>query len=1086
MIPSDEELMSVLDFSKPVNVPNIDKVVRCVYGENQQVNTGVQMRALAVLSDYKKHTDAWTHADRILWESQEPAAKYLALQTLDDMVNTRWHILPRDQQLGVRNFVVNIIMKLAQNPAGPGKDRVLIEKLNDTLVQVLKKEWPANWPTFIDDIVKSARASDAVLENNLAIIRQLSETIFDFSKGKMTQHETQVRKDALNSEFSKIFQMVDYILRSKGEPRLIISGLECLLACLSWIPLGYIFETDLIELLSKKFLPVPITRNSALRCLTEIASLTFDPANPAAAAYEGKLASLHAEFISLLCATIPTTGTSHRTTVVHFFENKSVNGATNRDECEQFIQNAAQFLIHLYTDHLPALEKPGTPDAATSLELGHRYLLGITCVDDKEVFKSCAEYWAWLTSALFHSGWNGGRSQAVFDGVLGDLRKVMIGKMARPEEVIVFEDENGEVVKESLKDVDAIALYETMRQTLVYLTHLNCEGTESIMLNALTRLSVQSQTPANFPLGQLATLSWAIGSISGTMRPPDEDRFLVNVITDLLKICGQRDLTSEKASIASDIMYVVGQYPRFLKANWDFLKTVVNKLFDFMQETYEGVQDMAVETFLKITHSCSGMFVTVHKVNGEPFIAELLRNMLHHTHRLQRNQCRIFYEAVGLMIAAAPPQLQEGLVQQYMAIPNRTWVQIMANAATTPAVLQEQEVMIELAHCLKIYVRGALSVGPGFRQQVFQVFTDMMKLYGLYAQVISQEVAAKGANVTRFKHVRAMRIVKKESLRFIEAFVKYSPSEADVSGTILPPLLDTVLTDYNQSVVDARDPQVLSLVTVLVKKLPRTIEPHVPKILDAILNVTLEMLNTDTQGFPEHRTHFFRLLQALNADCFPAFLKALQMSPAIMDAIISAMKHSKREIETIGLDTLLQFLQSISMLPVAFDFYQVYFFNLLYAVFNVVTDTLHKTGFKMHCKLLQHLITTSIRAAKAGRQVSNDQQPGVSADQFVKQHLAQQLSSFPNLKPAQIQRFVEGLYLKLENDAQFKEHVRDFLIELQEFAVGDNTELYDDQQQADRAAKTEEQNKRQQVPGMAPQPKVYDLMLAANQDDDMD
>jgi ribonuclease I len=29
-------------------------------------------------------------------------------------------------------------------------------------------------------------------------------------------------------------------------------------------------------------------------------------------------------------------------------------------------------------------------------------------------------------------------------------------------------------------------------------------------------------------------------------------------------------------------MYVVGQYPRFLRAHWKFLKTVVNKLFEFM------------------------------------------------------------------------------------------------------------------------------------------------------------------------------------------------------------------------------------------------------------------------------------------------------------------------------------------------------------------------------------------------------------------------------------------------------------------------------------------------------------------------
>ena len=63
--------------------------------------------------------------------------------------------------------------------------------------------------------------------------------------------------------------------------------------------------------------------------------------------------------------------------------------------------------------------------------------------------------------------------------------------------------------------------------------------------------------------------------------------------------------------------YVVGQYPRFLRNHWKFLKTVVNKLFEFMHETHPGVQDMACETFIKITHKCKRKFV-VQQVMPHP------------------------------------------------------------------------------------------------------------------------------------------------------------------------------------------------------------------------------------------------------------------------------------------------------------------------------------------------------------------------------------------------------------------------------------------------------------------------------------
>jgi exportin-1 len=108
------------------------------------------------------------------------------------------------------------------------------------------------------------------------------------------------------------------------------------------------------------------------------------------------------------------------------------------------------------------------------------------------------------------------------------------------------------------------------------------------------------------------------------MNEEDEKRFLVTVIKDLLGLCEMKRGKDNKAVIASNIMYVVGQYPRFLRAHWKFLKTVVNKLFEFMHELHPGVQDMACDTFLKISQKCRRKFVTVQTAERAPFIEELL------------------------------------------------------------------------------------------------------------------------------------------------------------------------------------------------------------------------------------------------------------------------------------------------------------------------------------------------------------------------------------------------------------------------------------------------------------------------------
>jgi exportin-1 len=171
-----------------------------------------------------------------------------------------------------------------------------------------------------------------------------------------------------------------------------------------------------------------------------------------------------------------------------------------------------------------------------------------------------------------------------YDEVLTNLRQVMIENMVRPEEVLIVENDEGEIVREFVKESDTIQLYKTSREVLVYLTHLDVVDTEHIMSEKLAHQVDDSEWSWN----ACNTLCWAIGSISGAMNEETEKRFLVTVIKDLLGLTEAKRGKDNKAVVASNIMYIVGQYPRFLKAHWKFLKTVVNKLFEFMHETHEG------------------------------------------------------------------------------------------------------------------------------------------------------------------------------------------------------------------------------------------------------------------------------------------------------------------------------------------------------------------------------------------------------------------------------------------------------------------------------------------------------------------
>merc|ERR1712137_1114040 len=129
---------------------------------------------------------------------------------------------------------------------------------------------------------------------------------------------------------------------------------------------------------------------------------------------------------------------------------------------------------------------------------------------------------------------------------------------------------------------------------------------------------------------------------------------------------------------------------------------------------------------------------------------------------------------------------------------------------------------------------------------------------------------------------------------------------------------------------------------------------NVPKIFDAVFQCTLNMINKDFEEFPEHRTNFYLLLQAVNLYCFESFLSipATQFK-LVLDSIIWAFKHTMRNVADTGLNILFQLLQNVSGNPeAAQSFYQTYYTDILQHMFSVVTDTSHTAGLTMHATIL--------------------------------------------------------------------------------------------------------------------------------------
>ena len=957
-------------------------------------------------------------------------------------------------------------------------------------------ESATNVCSFISDIVNASKTNETLCENNMVILKLLSEEVFDFSRDEMTSAKAKKLKESFNADFSLIFQLCEYIMANSAKTTLLVCTFQTLLKFLNWIPLGYIFETQLVKTLVYKFLPQPAFRNDVLACLTEIGSLDIGTiyeslTGDMGAAYDGHFESLFTEVATAISIGV---GGQPPPLVLPDTDMAQAH-SVGTDQDQSFIQNLGLFYTCFFRQHLAIAERTAQVNPSL-LQSSMHLLVKISEVEDQEVFKICLEYWNILASDLYHtecqfqpptqsalvlapippqaqtmlSPTSSPRRQ-LYAPVLSKLRVLLVSRMAKPEEVLIVEDENGEIVRETMRDSDAITLYKTMRETLVYLTHLNYDDTENIMLERLQYQVDGSQ----WSWHNLNTLCWAIGSISGAMSEEDEKRFLVTVIKDLLGLCEMKRGKDNKAVVASNIMYVVGQYPRFLRAHWKFLKTVVNKLFEFMHELHPGVQDMACDTFLKIAQKCRRKFVILQVGEAMPFIDELCLNLRAIISDLEPGQVQVFYEAVSYMVSAqADAPTRDGLLMKLMEWPNQMWLDILEQAKRSNGeALKEANAMKQLQTIIRTNERVACALGNPYTVQLGHIYVDLLNVYKAFSEMINSTIATSGgtnAHLMATSQVRSMRAVKKETLRLLDTFIDKSEDNELVLTKFVPPLLDPVLGDYVRSIPEARDPEVLSLFTCLINKLQSLMTAQVPRVFEAVFKCTLDMITKNFEDFPEHRANLFNLLRAINHHCFPALLTDEGNFTLIIESIKWAFKHTERNVAETGLNTLLELLSNVQASQVSNDFYRAYYLGLLQDVFSVLTDTLHKPGFKLHSQILATLFlaveSDLISAPLWPHDASVTYPPGTPNRKYLRDLLLQMFTtSFPNMTSTQLTLIVEQMFTQCRDQAAFKQHLRDFLVQLKEF--GDSTELYAEERQADLDSKALEMRKRQEaVPGI--------------------
>ena len=1005
------------------------------------------------------------------------------------------------------------------------QNHFVINKLNLVIVIIAKNEWTTSWPNFISELCNSSKTDANLCENNMKLLILLSEEINVFWKNSLTTKKAYELREKMSKEFIEVFNLCQLIISnaSSVNKNLLIQSIKLFGEYMNWFPINLTLNVDIMKQTLLNFKNLSSCRTETMRCLGNLFGIQMkNIPNNEIVKYKELLVQMYQTFIQIMDTEI--------VKQKNFADQYKVILNNNPEKLSGYEKMTLNFeisLINFFKSNLSYIQSFDFPEGTRQvndflnnnipqLTNGLNYLVQFMSIENEEIFKAAVDFWLWFSYKIFtlkdpedtldnyEELLNNNNTIATkytkdqyiqylndsylykncYMKIIDLIREIICIKMTKPLEVKIDIDESGDITCDPTKNTIYQTIHENMRDTLVYLTFIDPYKTQNLL-----QAKINEQYDTANKLGKiepylLNSISWSAGCISGAMPDMVEMHFLIVFIRVLLSLCEIIKGKGNKAICASNIMYVVGQYPKFLNEHWKFLKTVVKKLFEFMHESFEGVQDFACETFMKISLKCAKNFIIKQNQENEEYIQDLVRNVSETTKDLKPHQQLMFYEAIGNMINLEY-NLQKKIVyiKKLMEEKNTQWNQIFNEAKQNINILNNPNVVKGLSLIILINERVSYSTKTPYWSYGSTIFQNLIKSFIYYSNCINDQFNNnKGLDI----NTRSYMIYNRTLIKFLTSLVKNTDDIQIIQNDMLGQFGDLIET-YNKNNVNNKDPNMLLLFSAVLEKIKNNNPDVVATIWKFLCVHTIELIKNDFQSFPEHRMNFFILLKSLISNSFESLFRAQNLSfkKEVIDTITFAINHNTPSMSETGLETLLILLQkvisvgNIDYQNIIDPFFTDYFYIIFNDVFNTMTDGFHQSGFKLQVKIIQILIRV-IDEKRISEGLFNNGENNKTF--FLKKLLKDILESFKNITQIQGETFCLAMFNSCSDEHKFKSVMRDFLISLKSF-IGNNEALWEEERKKElEMAKQLEGQKRAFLPG--PQ---YDKQINADnyQDNNM-
>ncbi|KAI5171829.1 exportin-1 [Pancytospora epiphaga] len=987
----------ILDFNTTFDVDLFDVVVGAA------LNSGSvkQREAEETLLKFKEHPGSWMKVDFILKNSKRKESKFIALQILEENVKSKWALFNDEMKVGLRQYVFTTVVERSA-----GEADIILNKLDSVLIEIAKREWPHKWNTFITDLIAVSKSTSmSIASNTLKILQNMNEQVFLAEEG-ITTTRKRVLQATLQQEYIHIFEFISLILQYSKTHDMKVSLVEnCLNAFRSFcksMPLGFIFSTEIVDHILTHLNSVHSI--ATLDCLLEIMELEkADNASvtPSSGASQmdfqgiasGKVVQIHTTLLEFFKMYLSKLSESEKLC--------SIYGHIPVQE-QLFLKKCALVFAAIYERWLSALE-------SDSAHNGLKCFVEISKIDDSAMFKIVFPVWSKLIAELrTEHPLNITPQQSLKKtGILCSILPVFVQNMPKPEEVFILVNDLGEVVRDRQLETAEIEFYKQMKNTVRELSCLIGEHAKKYFIHKAEgfinmRMVNDDLRTAYRSFNQTC---WSIGALGGAFSEGEERNFFLAIMQSLLTLCEMRDRREERSIIASNIMFIIGQFHRFLKYSNEFMFVVLRKLFEFMGETCEGIKEMACDNFFKICERCPNQFFL--RREGLLFVDTVISDLGSIAGDLDFSLQRVVLEGLLTVFKNGPKQDINYIRRIYGLITNQKMLE-QGNIDSIPSLIGDHNYTMMVVHLVESYTLGYKILPTHFSE-----FASV----DVFIYMFRQCAAVEGRNAV---------ILKKSLSGLFVAVVESKPQ----NQALATEMCNHILSNFQVS----NSPFLLHLATAVVENhllafqdasrteiimffINSLISPAIPFVLKA-------------DEYIELTTNFLRLLLVLIKQFFDIFFPLLTVSP-VMESLMSAVLFASgalSEVSNLALELLLSMYYACFN-GRCYDFLKRFYLITLENLLGLVFDKDMKNSYDFQVELLFLLISQLNNIPPLGS--------GSNVVMFKEFILTLFTKNFKNITQISLNIFVEGL-LEIKEIGLFRKHLDDFTVKIYEYGTDED------------------------------------------------